>query len=187
MSDDSLASTARAVPVWNAVLQQVIIPADARSKIKFARKCSLVRSDRREVVSHATGACVSLTRIDFDNGEANTQCRWPFHSPALRLPCGDLPQQSVTPVQVVCMFVRSRELMTTLLPSSLALLSLVWVSPYLSPWDYCAVDGIIDVCARRPHGFYAGLHRIVLHARVHEGHPSSMEPGSHGTPTVSCW
>jgi len=77
------------------------------------------------------GAYVSSNRIDFEHGEANMQCRWPFHSPTLRLPCGDLLQQSVTPVQVVCMSTHSGELMTTLLPFCLALLSPVQVSLYL--------------------------------------------------------
>jgi len=159
-----------------------------RSKIKMRSKA---RSDFREAVSHATEACISSNRIDFDDGEANVQCRWPFHSPTLRLPCEDLLEQSVTPVQVVCMFIHSGEIMTTLLPLCLALPNPVQVSLYPVAWDYCANDGIIDMYTRWPHGPYAGLHRTVLHAHAHEGRTSLndpiCEPGSHVIPTFLCW
>jgi len=100
------------------------------AKSKFARKRSITRSDRREVVSNATVAIISSNRIDFDSNEINPRCHWSFHSPTLRLPCGGLLQQSVAPIQVVCTFTHSGELITALLPLCLALRSPVRVSLY---------------------------------------------------------
>jgi len=117
--------------------------------------------------------------MDNDDVEVNTQCRWPFHSLTLHLPCGDLLQQSVTPVQVVCMLIHNGEIMTTLLPLCLArtgqplpcrhgTIAQLMASLTRSPWDYCAIDGIIDACARRSHGPHDGLHQIVLPARAQD-------------------
>ena len=86
-------SNSYAVPVWNKVFQQIMSPKDAgpvatsprtsesEQISKFTRKRSLARSDRREVVSHATRACIPSNRIKIDEDEANPRCR-PFHSPA---------------------------------------------------------------------------------------------------------